>query len=398
MENKVFYQETSQRPFLMSLLNTVFILLTSLAVFFATFFPIGNSLYGEDKKQMNIDAELLYSIGEDAKLLHRFDNGDIYSINNSYEYYLRTILKYNYENSNYDLDSDIEKYKEKQETFAPFINISVTDNTVTDDFFGNFYTQFILDKKDVDGNLVLDYKSINPKEYFYHEILDIDNEGSKFFKESNGEYPYLKDDVRKALYSYNFLKNVNDKYYQVDVKFFRFFVQKFNISGEFLKKYAAYGPILNRHNEIYAKLQNYDKIAVFASFFASFISLIVIFPLFNKYKRNPAEMILNRTYLAEKDEEEFVSTKSLIIRFFYGIIKYFFVLFILCFLINPNLAFQGLFNLGAFPISLFLLAIISLLISGISLSISIARKDKKNLENLVSQTRIYTVEKDYSKK
>lgn len=398
MENKVFYQETSQRPFLICLLNSVFILLGSLAIFFATFFPIGNALYGEDKKQMNEDVEVLYSIGEEAKLIHRFDNGDIYSINNSYEYFLRTILKYNYENSDYDLDIDSEKYKEKQDTFKPFIDISVTETTVNDDFMGNFYTQFIEGKKDTDGNLVLDFGSTNPKDYFYYEVLDIDGDGAKFFETTSGEYPYLKDDVRRALYSYNFLKNVSDKYYKVDTEFFQFFVQKFNISGEFLIKYEAYGPLLIRHNEIYTKLQNYDRTAIFVSSLAGFLSIIVIFPLFNKYKRNPAEIIFNRAYLVEKDEEEVASTKSFVIRCFYGVIKYFFAIFLLAFFVNPNLAFQGLFNLGVFPVSLFLFGIISLLINAVSLSISIARKDKKNLENLISQTRIYTVEKDYSKK
>lgn len=398
MKMKLFYEKNSQRCFLMTLLNAFFVIVFGLVIYYSALLPIKNANYKEDEIQMLDDRATLNQMATDAKLLHNFDNGDQYSINNYYEYYLRTLLKYNYENSSYDLDEDIEKYNEKKDTFKPFIDIEVNGNVVNDDFLGNFYTQYIVDKKDSNNNLVIDFSNTNPKDYFYYEILDIDNEGAKFFKDTSGEYPYFKDDVRKALYSYNFLKLVDDDYYQIDKEFFQFFVQKYNISGEFLLKCDNYATLLERHNSIYQTLLNYDTMSTFVSYGISLIVITLIIPLFTKYHRNPGELILKRAFIKDSEEKEEVTIVSLLIRFAYGIIKYLFAGFIISLFINLTVSFVvPVFTIGAFSVSLFVLTIISLLVNSISLSISKIRGDNKNLECLISRTRVFVVEKEYNK-
>lgn len=384
----------------MTLLNSVFILLGSLTIYLSSFLPIGNHVFSESEIQMKQDEEVIFRIGEESKLIRTFDDGQLYTINNYYEYFLRVLMKYNYEHSSYDLEEDVDNYNVHIDSFKPFVDISVTDTTVNDDFFGNFYTEFIIGKEDVNGDLVLDYQDTNPKDYFYYEVLDIDGEGSAFFKESvNGEYPYLKDDVRTALYAYNFSKNLAGDSYKTDKAFFEFFLQKFTISGDFLLKYKDYGEVLNRYNSTYDVLYRYDQITIFVSFFISFLIFIFLIPIFNKYHQNLGELIFKRAYLKDEGEEGgVISFKSHIIRSVYGLIKYFFVAFLLSLFINSAVGFNSLIMIGTFPISLFVISVLTLLFNAVSLTTSIIRQDKKNLENLTSFTRIYVIEKDYSSK
>lgn len=398
MKTKIFFQTHSQRPFFMTLLNSLFILLGSLLIYFSVFTPIENNVYGEKIEQFKKDEETLFSIGEQSKLIKRFDSGQLYTVNNYYEYYLRVLLKYNYEHSSYDLEEDPDKYNDKKNSFEPFIDIAVTENTISDDFMGDFFTKFIVGKEDEDGNLVLDYKGENPKQYFYYGVLDIDGEGSAFFNDSiDGNYPLFKEEVRSALFAVNFNKNYAGEGPDIDKAFLEFFLQKLNYSGDFLMKYKEYGYVLDRYNSTYDVLFEYDQISTFTSISVSFLVFIFVVPLCNKKRQNLAEIILKRIYLKDKGEEGgVVSFTSFIIRALYGIIKYFYLITIFSFFTNPAVGFTPLIALGSFPISIFTLGFLTILVSAISLSISMIRPDKKNLENLISKTRIYVIEKDYS--
>ena len=339
----------------------------------------------------------LLGIAEESKLIHFFDDGSYYTVNNSYEFYLRTLLKYNYEHSDYDLSADSERYKNKQDTFKPFTDIAVTEDTITDDFFGDFYTKFIIGKCDLDNNLIVDFKGQNPKEYFYYEVLDIDGVGATFFEATTGAFPYFKKEVRQALYSYNFLKTIGDKEYQIDKQFFQYFVQIYNISGELLTKYGNYKELLTSHDLIYSKLINYDILGISVSFAAAYLLLIVILPLFTKYKQNLGEFMLHRTYLVDTGESEKFTAKSYLIRIAYGLIKYLPAGFLTCAILNPSLAFTTMFYLGTFPVSLFLIALVALIVNTVSICISIIKSKEKNLETMLSGTRVYSVIKDHLK-
>ena len=59
MKTKIFFQTHSQRPFLMTLLNSLFILLGSLVIYFSVFSPIENNVYGEKIEQFKEDEETL---------------------------------------------------------------------------------------------------------------------------------------------------------------------------------------------------------------------------------------------------------------------------------------------------------------------------------------------------
>jgi hypothetical protein len=63
--------------------------------------------------------------------------------------------------------------------------------------------------------------------------------------------------------------------------------------------------------------------------------------------------------------------------------------------INMDIGFISLFYIGSFPVSLFSITLVGLLINAISLSIHMVKKEK-NLENIVSGTRVCTIEKDYT--
>lgn len=394
---KLLPLEKGTRCFLMTLINAVTMVLTAIGIYFASFFPIGNATFGEKEAQMNQDREVLLRISQDSKLGHIYENGNYFSINDSYVYYLNMLLKYNYETSEYDMEKDLELYKEKQEEFKNVKDITVTTTVITDDFIGEFFTIFAVDKKTKEGQPIVDYLGKTPKDYFYYEILDIDGVGKEFFKETTGEMPYLKDDVRKALYQYNCLRMVNNDYYKIDSAFFNYFVKIFDKSGTFLLSYGDYKETLDRHDAIFLEIQNYQTVGMIVSFLVGFTATLVIFPLFNKYKRNPAEIILKRAYLREDNEgNAYYSTSSFVIRTIYSLIKYFFAFFLMAVIINLDIAFASLLYIGSFPISLFTITVITLLINAVSFSCSFIRTDRKNLENLLSRTRVFSVEKDYT--
>jgi hypothetical protein len=390
---RFFAKEKGTRATLITILNAATMLLTSVAVYFATFFPIGEVQFKEKETAMLTYREELLDMAAESKLTH--EDGETYlTVYESYQYYTQMLLKYTYEHGGYDLDKDTENYKLKQEGLTNLHEIKVEGDLVKDNYFGEFYTSYIVGKNDSEGKLILELNGKTPKEYFYYEVLDIDGAGKNFFKETTGDFPFLKDEVRKNLYDYNLLKSMTNDAYNTDQSFFSYFVNINNNAGDLLMKYNDYASKLKSHDEIYYEIENYSKTAIFVTCAIGFVATIVIFPLFNKFKRTPAEMIFGRVYLNDTNEGPKFKISSFVIRAIYGLVKYFFVFLLVSFVIDLNVSFGSLFYLGTFPISLFSIATVFLMVNALSLCISMLRADRKNLENLLSKTRVYSIEKD----
>lgn len=386
MKKKITYiyeQDNSRgKDFLLSFINKVAVILFSFAIFFSIFYPIGITKYSEDKIALEENRKIALNIGLESKLMHSDDKEEqVYSLTSSYKYYLRTLLRYNYEQSDYDLDLDPDRYKSKQEEMDLFPEVI----GFNDDFLGYFYVTYAVDKN------IVDYKEVEPSTYFLNNILKINDAsvGGQFFISSTN-YPILIPNVRTALFNYEVMKNNASSNASIDSKFFSYFVKLYEEAGNFLLKYAPYKEAYDAFNVIYEKLDNFNKLSIYTSFFSSLIILCLIVPLFNRHKQNVGQLILKRVDLSEDLK---VKPRIYLTRMIYDLFRNLPSIIFLAFIVSQNVLFEGLFNLGSFPVSLFLIAIILSLINVISLMLGLIRKDNRNLCMIISNSDHYYIKK-----
>ena len=371
------------KDFLLSFINTVIIIAASFAIYFSVFFPISKTQYGKDRSNVEETSQTLFDIGYESKLYHGDkDKKETYSLTSSYRYYVRTLLRYDYENSDYDLEKDPDNFKLKKDEIDLFPEIKDFD----DDFFGYFYVTYCF------SNNLVNYQGKEPIEYFKYEILNIDDEngGGKFFVDGVS-YPHLKSDVRTALYNYVVLSATNKAYGNVDKEFFAYFTNLYEESGNVLLTYLPYKEAYDLYSYSYNRIHNFNKLAIYVSFFISLIIVAIIVPLCNKHKQNIAQLILKRVDLSKNEETK---PRIFITRFFYDLLRYFPAIVIFAFAISQEILFEGMFYIGFIPISLFVLASIVFIIDIVSIMIGMIRKDTRNLCALISDSDNYSITRE----
>lgn len=386
MKKKITYiyelDNSRWKDFLLSFINKLLIILFSFGIFFSIFYPIGVNRFSEDKKILNESREIVLNIGLESKLMHSDDKKEqVYSLTSSYKYYLRTLLRYSYEHSDYDLNLDPDNYKSKQEEMSLFPEII----DFNDDFLGYFYVTYALNKN------IVDYDETEPQSYFLNNVLKINNasEGGQFFVSSTN-YPVLIPSIRTSLFSYEVNKNNSSNNASIDSKFFSYFVKLYEEAGNSLLKYAPYKEAYDTYNRIYEKINNFNTLSIYVSFFSSLIIICLVVPLLNKHKQNPAQLILKRVDLSDNLK---VKPRIYLTRMIYDLFRNVPSIIFLAFVVSQNVLFEGLFYLGAFPISLFLIAIILSLLNVISLMLGLVRRDYKNLCMILSNSDHYLIKK-----
>ena len=377
----IYEQDNSRsKDFLLSLINKAIILLSSFAIYFAAFYPIKTTKYKVDSDTINETKQTMLDIGLESRLMHSDNNkSQVFSLTNSYKYYVWTLLRYDYENSDYDLDTDIDNFKSKQ----PEMDLFPAINGYDDDFFGYFYISYIADK-----NLV-DYQGKTPIEYFKYEILDIDS--GKFFVDNGVDsYPHLIPKVRTALFNYVVMGSNVSSLKKIDSEFFAFFSNTFEEAGNVLLKYTPYKEAYDSYNKSFDTIYKFDKLSIYLSFVIPLLIVSIIIPLLNKHHQNASQLILKRVDLSN---EQKVNIRSYVTRMFYDLFRNFPTIIIIAFVVSQNVLFDGIFYIGVLPISLFFIALILTMLNIVSLFLGLIRKDYRNLCSIIGNSDSYYIKK-----
>ena len=371
------------KDFLLSLINKLVIVVFSFVVFFSIFYPISVSKYSGDRAKLEESRKVALNIGLESKLMHSDEKKEqVYSLTSSYKYYLRTLIRYSYEHSDYDLNVDPDNYKAKQEEMSLFPEVT----NYNDDFLGYFYVTYAADKN------IVDYGGAEPSSYFINNILKINDasEGGMFFTNVSDKYPTLIPSVRTALFNYEVNKSNTSSNASIDSKFFSYFVKLYEEAGNFLLKYAPYKEAYDTYNAAYDRINNFNKLSIYVSFFSSLIICCLIVPLFNRHKQNVAQLILKRVDLSDDLK---VKPRVYFTRMIYDLVRNAPSIVFIAFVVSQNVLFEGLFYIGTYPVTLLLVAIILSIINIISLMLGLVRKDNRNLCMLLSNSDHYYVKK-----
>lgn len=379
-----FYNEKSRfRTFLVFLLNSICVFLCSLIVYSSIFIPIYSTSYRSKSEQSIQLRNDMIEIGESSKLLHMYDNNSSsFSLNEYYQYWVRILLKYSYENSGYDLTSDEEGYKNYENDFKHIPEIKNETSYVDDDLIGYFYTNYIGDKLDSDNNKILDTGLKTYKQYFYEDVL-LKPEEDFFENPIDGNYPFIKKEVRTELFKVHVLQLGNS---ELDRKFFSFFVSEFEKAGNLLLKEERYALPYAKYSELIKELQAFYTISLFISLASGYLIIIGILPLFLRYKRTIGHLIMKDITL---DTSMNLGVTKHVIRFIYGLIRYFYLIIPLGFIISPGILFNVFGYISNIPFNLFIIGVLTLIFNLVSTGISFTRVDGRNIENLVTVTSEY---------
>lgn len=379
-----FYREKSGiRSFLVNLIDSISILLCAFILLGTISVPIYYGVVKEKEEEATALRKEMTEIGLESKLLHVFDDGAAYSLNNFYAYWVRVLLKYTYENSDYDMDSDPDNYKEFKNEFDVFPSITNNPDYVDDDFIGYYYTKYAVDKVDSENNKIVDYKGKDPKQYFYEDVLLIGEDNKFFEKPVDGNYPLLKKEVRTDLFTIH-LMNISKSEY--DNEFFAFFTTAFENAGNLLLKEERYHTPYIKYVDLDKDLQLFYSLSIVLSISIAYIVSLGILPIFFRYKRTIGHLVMKNVML---DEEMDLSFKSHALRFGYGLIRHFYLIMIIGFAIHPSFVFNNLFYIFVMPISLFMIVLLTLTFNVISVGVAVTRRDGRNIENLLTNTAEY---------
>lgn len=381
---KYEFENSRGKDFLLSLLNKVFILVISFLLYASVFLPIGLTTLKETRANLNASKEIVLNIGLESKLMHSDSKKEkVYSLTESYKYYVRTILRYDYECGDYDLVTDPDNYKLKQEEMDLFPLVSAYN----DDFLGYFYVTY------ASAHTLVDYQGQAPSDYFKYEVLNIDDleDGGVFFTNDGlNQYPHLKSEVRTALYRYVVLGSSDSSASRIDSGFFTYFSKIYEKAGNILLEYEPYKNAYDQYVSSYNKIYEYDTLTVYVGFFVSVLIVSIIVPLFNKHKQNLGQLVLRRVDL---NSEEKMTPRIYLVRFIYDIFRNFPTIAIFAFFVSQEVLFGTLFSIGPLPVSLLVLILIPLMMNIASLMLGLIRHDTRNLLALINNTDNYQIKK-----
>lgn len=372
---------------LSSALDFGFIAALSIGLYFAAFFPIYNTVLSQDVALETSSREEITNIGTSSKLMHlQADSTSVYSLDNSYKYFVRTLLRYSYEGplSTYDMEEDADGYKSKEEEMHLFPLIK-DGEYFDDDFLGYFYTKFSPEKR-------LESEIVNPKEHYVVDILGVDKEAlsSEFYETpALSTYPILNAKTRSSLFSYHVLKVFTGDLSNIDRAFYSAFVKNYEDAGNLLLQYEPYKNAFDAYDQSYSKLLTFKVSAAVMSFLVSEILLLGVVTLFTPLHGTLGQWVFKRASL---DDEEQYRAKNHFLRVLTGLLRYFPSIIPLCIFIDLNVLFA---SLGALPISLFLICVLCLALDLVSTMLLLVKKEPRSLFDLLCGTYTYRYFIDY---
>ncbi len=299
-----------------------------------------------------------------------------------------------YKNIKYCYESYKEIYKENldeygYETKLDFFN-SVEEINYQNDNLGYFYTEYIIGKLDVNGDLIINIDDSNKYNYFIYEVLDIDEEGSKFFEYDKNDlsiYPHLKLDVCRYLFQYHLMDVSYSTLRDTDNEFYNYFKDRYKEAGNYLLMYSDYEENLSLYNNLYDKTELNLLSTSILSYVGSLFIFSFIIPLCFKDKETLSLKLFKCKRLNKKDKSTYLNyfldgLKS----FLYNFYTLLFSLFIFG---GTNLLNIHFLEVGVFTFNSLHLILLSLIVNMISLLILLIKKNSQGLFSLITKTKYF---------
>ena len=357
--------------------DALYVLVLTIAINYAGIAIVKTtSFYNEDTALVNENADELYSLESDARLIDLYDFDEVkqdepISQEDQYQKYLyRLLLRSNEVSENALLGENKFEYIPKN-----MLTLSI-DN----DYLAYFYVKFIPENP----NKGLPEINIEPLDYFNENILK--NVNQNYFSFDENDYYYLNFDYAKDLYSYLFTDKSNQNGETVYNALNDFFNETINDS---LTSFMNYLPFKEKYEEYRMNYQKLVGVSVgtnVISYAISFVILLILVPIIDKKNHRTLGNLSTKIAPFDYEDKKLSLPKVLLKNLLFFVDTYWINLIVSFFTIGNAGNNFVLFNIGSFEFINFYLMLISMVILVINIVTGIANKDKRLLDELMSGT------------
>lgn len=385
LEENKYLLPTNSKIFLSNLFDSLIVFVLMIVTFFGIIRPIYNTNYqNEADVALNENKNKIVEIGKESHLFYYNDKfNTISEVSSLYKYFVMQNIKYCYENypEIYKDDLDNVGYETKKDVFE---NYKTFDYSNVD--LAYFMTTYLVDKKDNNGQLILEDAS---KNYFIDAFLDINNSGGEFYI-FDGNYdvlPRLKVDVCRYLFQYHVMSVSYSTLRETNENFEKYYVNLYKKAGNFLLKINDYNEALTNYNNLY-KTKNKNLISfILLSYLISVSLYSIIIPLFLKDKATLSDLVFK---LRRLDFNKKPTNKSYFVNIFSLLIKQFYLILIICFIENgANLLSFKFIEIGVFTISIFHIGGLFIILTLISMIIKFSSKNHRSISERIFKVQYF---------
>ena len=376
--------------FYINVIESLFILIGTIILFYAVARPIlfYATPYLNDINLKEKSGNELTDILVESNLAEYDKKTNVLStVDSLYSSFVYKNIKYCYESYKEIYKENLDEYG--YETKLDFFN-SVEEINYQNDNLGYFYTEYIIGKLDVNGDLIINIDDSNKYNYFIYEVLDIDEEGSKFFEYDKNDlsiYPHLKLDVCRYLFQYHLMDVSYSTLRDTDNEFYNYFKDRYKEAGNYLLMYSDYEENLSLYNNLYDKIELNLLSTSILSYVGSLFIFSFIIPLCFKDKETLSLKLFKCKRLNKEDKSTYLNyfldgLKS----FLYNFYTLLFSLFIFG---GTNLLNIHFLEIGVFTFNSLHLILLSLIVNTISLLILLIKKNSQGLFSLITKTKYF---------
>lgn len=357
--------------------DALYVLVLTIAINYAGIAIVKNtSFYNEDTALVNENADELYSLESEARLIDLYDFDEVkqnepIGQENQYQKYLYRLLLRSDEVSGNAL------LGENKFDYIPKNTLTLN---IDNDYLAYFYVKFIPENP----NKGLPEINIEPIDYFNENILKNVNEN--YFSLDENEYYYLNFDYAKDLYSYLFTDKSNQNGETVYNALNDFFNETINGS---LTSFMDYTPFKEKYEEYRINYQKLVGVSVgtnVISYAISFVVLLVVVPLIDRKNYRTLGNLSTKIAPFDYEDKKLSLPKVLLKNLLFFVDTYWINLIVSFFTIGNAGNNFVLFNISSFEFINFYLMLISMVILVANIVTGIVNKDKRLLDEIMSGT------------
>ena len=357
--------------------DALYVLVLTIAINYAGIAIVKTtSFYNEDTALVNENADELYSLESEARLIDLYDFDEVkqdepISQKDQYQKYLYRLLLRS------DEVSENALFGENKFEYIPKNTLTLS---IDNDYLAYFYVKFIPENP----NKGLPEINIEPLDYFNENILKNVNEN--YFSFDENDYYYLNFDYAKDLYSYLFTDKSNQNGETVYNALNDFFNETINDS---LTSFMNYLPFKEKYEEYRMNYQKLVGVSVgtnVISYAISFVILLILVPIIDKKNHRTLGNLSTKIAPFDYEDKKLSLPKVLLKNLLFFVDTYWISLIVSFFTIGNAGNNFVLFTIGSFEFINFYLMLISMVILVINIVTGIANKDKRLLDELMSGT------------
>ena len=357
--------------------DALYVLVLTIAINYAGIAIVKNtSFYNEDTALVNENADELYSLESEARLIDLYDFDEVkqdepIGQENQYQKYLYRLLLRSDEVSGNAL------LGENKFDYIPKNTLTLS---IDNDYLAYFYVKFIPENP----NKGLPEINIEPIDYFNENILKNVNEN--YFSLDENEYYYLNFDYAKDLYSYLFIDKANQNGETIYNALYDFFNETINDS---LTSFMNYVPFKEKYEEYRINYQKLVGVSVgtnVVSYAISFVVLLVVVPIIDRKNHRTLGNLSTKIAPFDYEDKKLSLPKVLLKNLLFFVDTYWINLIVSFFTIGNAGNNFVLFNISSFEFINFYLMLISMVILVANIVTGIVNKDKRLLDELMSGT------------